>query len=177
MRDAPPRSPFGGGGNCCPCCWSSVLSRHPRLSVSSHLAGLSWVRTHSGSPHEVDDRSGAKKVWRARSRTVGTDDSRLTPCEPWPVSHITVPISLSSRGQNLCNSSELYKTALCYPLKCHILLTVLFHFFFFSSFFFESCFQTNRTFLRVKRVKTERHGSILNKKVRFTMKFNAAHVI
>lgn len=100
---------------------------------------------------------GLKRCGEPAPETVGTDDSRLTPCEPWPVSHITVPISLSSRGQNLCNNSELYKTALCYPLKCHILLTVLFHFLFFLLFFFESCFQTNRTFLRVKRVKTERH--------------------
>lgn len=56
--------PLRGWENCCPCCWSSVLSRHLTVSFFSPV-GLSWVRTHSGSPHEVDDRSGAKKVWRA----------------------------------------------------------------------------------------------------------------
>lgn len=168
-------------GTCCPCCWSSVVSRHPRLSASSQLTGLSWVRTASGSPHAVDDRSGAKKAWRARSRTVGTDDS-------------------SSRGSHLvslglCLTSQIpslspvvdrtYLMAVCFIKLLSVTLsspisylTMLFHFFLSSfCFFFESCFQTNRTFLRVKRVKTERHGSILNKKVRFTMKFNATHVI
>ena len=140
MRDAPPRSPFGGGGNCCPCCWSSVLSRHPRLSASSYLAGLSWVRTHSGSPREVDDRSGAKKAWRARSRTVGTDDSRLTPCEPWSVSHITVPIPLSSRGQNLSNSSKLYKTALL-PSQVPCLINSALSFLFFLLFSLKAVFR------------------------------------
>lgn len=74
------------------------------------------------------------------------------------------------------DSNVVYINALCNPLKPCILFKNAFSFLFFFLLFL-SCFQSNRTFLRVKRVKTERHRSILDKKVHFTMGFNGTPII
>lgn len=126
-------------GTCSPCCWNSVVSRHPRLSASSQLTGLSWV-----SPHAVDDRSGAKQAWRARSRTVGTDDSSSKG------SHlVSLGLCLTSQIPSLypvvdrtCLMAVCFIKLLSVTLSSPIsYLTMLFHFFLLFVFSLKAVFR------------------------------------
>ena len=126
-------------GTCSPCCWNSVVSRHPRLSASSQLTGLSWV-----SPHAVDDRSGAKKAWRAHSRTVGTDDSSSKG------SHlVSLGLCLMSQIPSLYPVVDrTYLMAVCFIKLLSVTLsspisylTMLFHFFLLFVFSLKAVFR------------------------------------
>lgn len=126
-------------GTCSPCCWNSVVSRHPRLSASSQLTGLSWV-----SPHAVDDRSGAKKAWRAHSRTVGTDDSSSKG------SHlVSLGLCLTSQIPSLYPVVDrTYLMAVCFIKLLSVTLsspisylTMLFHFFLLFVFSLKAVFR------------------------------------
>lgn len=78
------------------------------------------------------------------------------------------PILVS--GEAIWKQSGL-QNALCYPLKLCILFKNC------VVGFFQSCLQSSRTFLTVKRVNAKRYVSISDKKVHLAMELNSLNII